>query len=249
MSALRPIETVYNGYHFRSRLEARWAVLFDTAGVAWEYEKEGFRFGRESYLPDFWLPKPQVWVEVKGQEPNERERRVAQLLANGSERPVAVVNGQWNDWYGGDYPLSVGQLFWPHGVVGRKGPAHERASLFHCEHCDNFAIQSLHDDDWHCYECGEFWVPLCTELLRQAIDAARAARFEHGDRAGRLEHIATVVPRAIARDARLCIRCQASFPTGRRLCDECRAIINGTVTDWLDDSAPDSDQPHHAPHR
>jgi hypothetical protein len=31
---LRPIETRYRGFRFRSRLEARWAVFFDAAGAA-----------------------------------------------------------------------------------------------------------------------------------------------------------------------------------------------------------------------
>jgi hypothetical protein len=30
------------GYRFRSRLEARWAVFFDVAGIPWQYEPEGF---------------------------------------------------------------------------------------------------------------------------------------------------------------------------------------------------------------
>jgi hypothetical protein len=51
---VKAIETVYNGYRFRSRLEARWAVFFDALGVEYEYEPEGFELpsGRR-YLPDF----------------------------------------------------------------------------------------------------------------------------------------------------------------------------------------------------
>ena len=30
---VKPIETTYNGYKFRSRLEARWAVFFDSAEI------------------------------------------------------------------------------------------------------------------------------------------------------------------------------------------------------------------------
>ena len=40
--ALRPIETHYNGYRFRSRLEARWAVFFDALGWTYQYEPQGF---------------------------------------------------------------------------------------------------------------------------------------------------------------------------------------------------------------
>lgn len=71
---IKPIETYYNGYKFRSRLEARWAVLFDALGIEYEYESEGFEFpNRKRYLPDFVLhggeercPDP-LYVEVKGQ--------------------------------------------------------------------------------------------------------------------------------------------------------------------------------------
>src|SRR6185295_1948564 len=52
------IETIYSGYRFRSRLEARWAVFFDRLELRWIYEPEGFEWdGVGRYLPDFFLPK------------------------------------------------------------------------------------------------------------------------------------------------------------------------------------------------
>ena len=63
MSEIKVIETKYNGYHFRSRLEARWAVFFDVLGIIYEYEKEGFKFDGNKYLPDFYLPNDKLWVE------------------------------------------------------------------------------------------------------------------------------------------------------------------------------------------
>lgn len=64
------IETRYAGCRFRSRLEARWAVFFDALRIPWEYEPQGYLVGekRRPYLPDFWLPREHVWVEVKGSE-------------------------------------------------------------------------------------------------------------------------------------------------------------------------------------
>lgn len=65
---MRAIETHYRGYRFRSRLEARWAVFFQTLGVRWEYEPEGFVLSTgEYYLPDFRisLRDGPLWVEVK----------------------------------------------------------------------------------------------------------------------------------------------------------------------------------------
>ncbi|MEK4501196.1 hypothetical protein [Bacillus sp. FSL R12-0069] len=51
---IKPIETIYKGYRFRSRLEARWAVFFDTLGIEWKYENEGYDLGELGwYLPDF----------------------------------------------------------------------------------------------------------------------------------------------------------------------------------------------------
>ena len=68
ITALRPIETVYRGYRFRSRLEARWAVFFQTLGVPWEYEPQGYKLsdGRWS-LADFRvkLADHVLWAEVK----------------------------------------------------------------------------------------------------------------------------------------------------------------------------------------
>jgi hypothetical protein len=62
---LKPIETVYQGYRLRSRLEARYGVFFDTLGLPWRYEAEGFDVGGVAYLPDFYLPEWDVYFEVK----------------------------------------------------------------------------------------------------------------------------------------------------------------------------------------
>jgi hypothetical protein len=56
MVNVQPIETTYKGFVFRSRLEARYAVLFDHMGVEWHYEHEGYQTSSGLYLPDFWLP-------------------------------------------------------------------------------------------------------------------------------------------------------------------------------------------------
>jgi hypothetical protein len=56
---IQAIETRYAGCRFRSRLEARWAVFFDYAGIRWEYEPQGYRLSDgTTYLPDFLLTDP-----------------------------------------------------------------------------------------------------------------------------------------------------------------------------------------------
>jgi hypothetical protein len=74
---VKAIETRYAGCHFRSRLEARWAVCFDRLGIRWEYEREGYLCSPRlsggwieedvtiPYLPDFWFPDYGVHGEVK----------------------------------------------------------------------------------------------------------------------------------------------------------------------------------------
>ena len=59
-SQIKPIETIYKGYRFRSRLEARWATFFDMMGLNWQYEVEGYDLGEKGYyLPDFFITSPQ----------------------------------------------------------------------------------------------------------------------------------------------------------------------------------------------
>lgn len=105
---IKAIETTYNGYKFRSRLEARWALFFDELGIEYQYEMEGFELaGGVWYLPDFWLPYLNVWVEVK--PPNHEESIGMEnglkilALARQSGHPVVVTNGD-----PGSYPYCIG---------------------------------------------------------------------------------------------------------------------------------------------
>ena len=107
---IKPIETLYKGYRFRSRLEARWAVLFDATGMNWEYEREGFDLGEAGwYLPDFWLPTvlgQGCWVEVKAQQPNHEEWEKVKTLSKLTHKSGVVVVG-----VPGDLPNP--QVIWP----------------------------------------------------------------------------------------------------------------------------------------
>jgi hypothetical protein len=81
---VKPIETQYKGYRFRSRLEARWAVFFDAAEIQWQYELEGFELPSGRYLPDFWIPaattarpKGGYWIDIKPLAESESDKQVA----------------------------------------------------------------------------------------------------------------------------------------------------------------------------
>jgi len=64
------LPTYYNGINFRSRLEARWAVFFDSLRVRYRYEPARLAVVPYGYTPDFLLPLQDrfdrvLWVEVK----------------------------------------------------------------------------------------------------------------------------------------------------------------------------------------
>lgn len=85
---IKPIETRYKGYRFRSRTEARWAVFFDALGAEWEYEPEGFTLPNgKGYLPDFRIKclgmrggirkEPfYLYIEVKGEMTEEDAEKI-----------------------------------------------------------------------------------------------------------------------------------------------------------------------------
>lgn len=75
------IETAYKGRLFRSRLEARWAVFYDALGIKWDYEPEGFNLPSGRYLPDFYLPDLECWIEIKGAKEKDVGDRAGHLLS------------------------------------------------------------------------------------------------------------------------------------------------------------------------
>lgn len=179
---MKAIETRYAGCRFRSRLEARWAVFFDTLGVPWEYEPQGFDLPSGRYLPDFWLPSISSWYEVKGTKPTDDESKLAHDLADATGHRVLVAWGSipwgtdeygkphdfdWNDrrhdiWLNGnndyDYTWCVCT------TCGKPG----------CEFDGRSARICRHDADDKTYTGDD-------PLVLAAYTAARSARFEFGE--------------------------------------------------------------------
>lgn len=91
---IKAIETEYNGYRFRSRLEARWAVFFDTAKIKYEYEPEGYELAdNERYLPDFYLPDEDIFVEVKAPRENAFfEIKKAIKFVRSADKPLLILS-------------------------------------------------------------------------------------------------------------------------------------------------------------
>lgn len=96
------IQTEYNGYLFRSRLEARWAVFFDALGIEYEYEPEGIVLSDGTqYLPDFYLPDFKCYFEVKRKSIKGTEEEKGQSLKPatvGGQIPGQVLSALETRW-------------------------------------------------------------------------------------------------------------------------------------------------------
>lgn len=173
--AIKPIETVYAGCRFRSRLEARWATFFDALGIKWVYEPEGFELADGTrYLPDFHLhgfdnKQRGLWVEVKheGGDFHKALRfcRAADfniLLAEGPPRGGPLFAA-----FGGD---TIDGLDFP------EGPEPIEVA-FHAEYLPG----GSHAHEYRLYVCPDDPVrDFSTPRVADAVVRALSARFEVG---------------------------------------------------------------------
>lgn len=195
--SLRPIETRYNGFRFRSRLEARWAVFFDTLAIEYQYEPEGFVLPNgERYLCDFFIPSWAAWIEIKPEIPTS-SAGITKLraLADSSERAALLICGQpWPNEY--SITFTVGRTdIWE--------TSHEFRGCFGCSspwlgnqvdvrHLGGGVPTGSHANSTCVLSLSEGW-PLCTsrggrygltDRLDLGFRRARAARFEFGESGG-----------------------------------------------------------------
>lgn len=210
---IKPIQTRYKGYHFRSRLEARWAVFFDALGVKWEYEKEGYDLGEAGYyLPDFWLPELETWIEVKPdyntlpEGDADRTHRQLKALRDHSDGTSAILvcgipgtvqtwayfndcsdgGGGFSEAWGGAFCLCdvCGAWFdYYEGVPGSHVAVNAEWGALHVCSCPpmnapyEFGVAPM---DRPVYD----WIEACRQRTGDAVQAAKSARFEHGETPG-----------------------------------------------------------------
>lgn len=196
-SSITPIETRYSGYRFRSRTEARWAVFFDHAGILWQYEPQGIicpdRLNltggyAQSYLPDFYLPDLDMWVEVKGSWNSDESKRfltaAAYLSHIGSS--VALISGvpRYSDDLFPTLPVLKLENDWLveyawHPDCGRDTDPFMGALRV----VATPGAQKVSARDLLTYARWRTPAHQPTELRTylSALDAARSARFEHGE--------------------------------------------------------------------
>lgn len=189
MSDIKPIETAYKGYRFRSRLEARWAVFFDALGLKWEYEKEWYSVYGTWYLPDFWLNDYQCFVEIKP-DSYKGSGLCCDFRDITNTSIVLVCGPPWDyigKWFGWDTCDSGGGVYDGECVI-----ACPMALIIECERSDRTLFVSQWDTnsnvvESHAYTDNAFqfnWGD-CKKFAafrsNEAILKAKRARFEHGE--------------------------------------------------------------------
>ena len=175
---LKPIDTFYNGFLFRSRLEARWAVFMDCLKVDYRYEAEGYDLDGVFYLPDFWLPKQKCFLEIKPDDPTREEYDKASRLAERSGFTVFIMRGQIQMPDVHTSELWYGNESWAHAIV--PGGSDEHYLWCECAQCGAIGIEfdgrSGRIDCDH--KSGEKRYNSDSPRLRQAYLIARSHRFE-----------------------------------------------------------------------
>jgi hypothetical protein len=171
----KPIPTIYAGISFRSRLEASYAATFDSIGLRWQYEPEGYVLSDGTwYLPDFYLSSARAWLEVKGDH-EERiskvERFAADLWESAGQPDYDSPDAPMVILAGSPVPVTKGydhSHYSPH-FVGVRGPGKGcSVGLARCPHCHQRTFIAL----WPrlCRACGhvhedgnEAWVETVSE--------------------------------------------------------------------------------------
>jgi hypothetical protein len=172
---IAPIQTRYADILFRSRLEARWAMVFDGLRVHYEYEPEGYRLADGSaYLPDYYLPQVKMFAEVKPSGsydeltlPDEALRKAVGLALE-SLLPVLILDGvprDTNYWAVCPDALPSGEWDWVDVLLTEPHRYHLSERRFFM---DTGTSTRVHLPD--------------TTPAHPAIRAARSARFEGAHR-------------------------------------------------------------------
>ncbi|TLX53820.1 hypothetical protein DN824_21645 [Stutzerimonas nosocomialis] len=81
----------HNGYKLRSYTELMWARLMDAIDVFYLYEPDLIQVEGCKYLPDFYLPAADFYLEVKGTYPTPEEKAKAEQAHKATGCPVVFL--------------------------------------------------------------------------------------------------------------------------------------------------------------
>ena len=195
MSEIKALQTKYKGYLFRSRLEARWAVFFDSCGIEYEYEPEGYDLGNGlMYLPDFLLhgvdgrDGGDLYVEVKGQMTDADAYKINRFYEIGKDDPDVYGKSKTAILVVGNIPSGgdIDDILWCiEGEAYSNNGDWPNSYNFETIDGDHFAAYPGINKNGKFELFGDDSNYLCDmdrKATEKAYRIARQARFEHGER-------------------------------------------------------------------
>jgi hypothetical protein len=167
-------ETIYNGYKFRSRLEATWAIFFDIMKIKYIYEPEQFLcYDQSQYTPDFYLPEcycrkiEGVYLEIKPigwKDDNNYKKRISGAFDD--DTGLILMAGDpfesIEEWSNENEQLSP---FWDNNMI-----------MMYCKKCNIIKFEFAEANYCYCPKC-ESGVEF--ETMRNVAKKARMHRFEY----------------------------------------------------------------------
>lgn len=81
----------YKGIWMRSTWEIKYAKYLDKLGVKWQYESKRFNLGNLTYLPDFYLPEKNLYVEIKGYMSPGAYKRIKKFIKQFPEEKLIIL--------------------------------------------------------------------------------------------------------------------------------------------------------------
>lgn len=134
------VKCQYGGQKMRSLLERRLAMLLDGLQIEWEYEKDYFQLndGQINYLPDFYLPKHNQYIEAKGVYSDKDEQKIEAFTKETDHELIMIKSDA--SYFVLTHKRSENPSF---------GPAH----INKCSSCQSYSIVPEYGS-YECRVCG-----------------------------------------------------------------------------------------------
>jgi hypothetical protein len=196
-----PKPTWYNNYYFRSKLEAKWAVFFDSMKIRWTYEPEAFVCEDKSqYTPDFFLSdaifrngtkwisgddfdgkdavheklNPGIYIEIKPISYDTDEHYEKRIVSSGISPLILLV---------GDPIEAIIDIHSYHNENKniQLSPGWDNCMIFmYCLKCKTLKFDFDEGNYYDCPICGRS-IPYTDPQISNAAEFARNFRFQFYD--------------------------------------------------------------------
>lgn len=92
-------KTTYKKIIMRSRFETKIAYFLDCLKIKWEYEPKCFLLSEGMYyLPDFFLPELNMWIEAKGLI-EEHNKEISRCFVKDNNTELLLIAPRETQWF------------------------------------------------------------------------------------------------------------------------------------------------------